>query len=133
MSYFYRPFFQTLASAEVWFKWVTNKYQNRPFVRNLVKLIHGHRCSKSSFPLHHQACTRSRGFSPHCILFVFSNDCLHCPLFQTDCVFMTKSDGKWRDDSCDNERGYICQMNSREFRLTQSPKQIEYLSYIRTI
>uniref|UniRef100_A0A663EA94 Mannose receptor C-type 1 n=1 Tax=Aquila chrysaetos chrysaetos TaxID=223781 RepID=A0A663EA94_AQUCH len=22
------------------------------------------------------------------------------------------SDGKWRDDSCDNERGYICQMNS---------------------
>uniref|UniRef100_A0A8C3N3X0 Uncharacterized protein n=1 Tax=Geospiza parvula TaxID=87175 RepID=A0A8C3N3X0_GEOPR len=22
------------------------------------------------------------------------------------------SDGRWRDDSCDNERGYVCQMNS---------------------
>ncbi|XP_074721575.1 macrophage mannose receptor 1-like [Strix uralensis] len=31
---------------------------------------------------------------------------------ETDCVFIMKSDGKWRDDSCDNERGYICQMNS---------------------
>uniref|UniRef100_H0YSP9 Macrophage mannose receptor 1 n=1 Tax=Taeniopygia guttata TaxID=59729 RepID=H0YSP9_TAEGU len=31
---------------------------------------------------------------------------------ETDCVFIVKSDGKWRDDSCDNERGYICQMNS---------------------
>ncbi|XP_050184740.1 macrophage mannose receptor 1-like isoform X1 [Myiozetetes cayanensis] len=31
---------------------------------------------------------------------------------ETDCVFVMKSDGKWRDDSCDNERGYICQMNS---------------------
>uniref|UniRef100_A0A8C2SYK8 Macrophage mannose receptor 1-like n=1 Tax=Coturnix japonica TaxID=93934 RepID=A0A8C2SYK8_COTJA len=30
----------------------------------------------------------------------------------TDCVFMTKLDGKWKDDSCDNEKGYICQMNS---------------------
>uniref|UniRef100_A0A8C9N760 Macrophage mannose receptor 1-like n=1 Tax=Serinus canaria TaxID=9135 RepID=A0A8C9N760_SERCA len=30
----------------------------------------------------------------------------------TDCVFITKSDGRWRDDSCDNERGYVCQMNS---------------------
>uniref|UniRef100_A0A8C0V6F1 Macrophage mannose receptor 1-like n=1 Tax=Cyanistes caeruleus TaxID=156563 RepID=A0A8C0V6F1_CYACU len=30
----------------------------------------------------------------------------------TDCVFILKSDGKWRDDSCDNERGYVCQMNS---------------------
>ncbi|OXB84687.1 UNVERIFIED_CONTAM: hypothetical protein H355_001164 [Colinus virginianus] len=32
---------------------------------------------------------------------------------ETDCVFMIKLDGKWRDDSCENERGYICQMNSR--------------------
>uniref|UniRef100_A0A8C2SV91 Macrophage mannose receptor 1-like n=1 Tax=Coturnix japonica TaxID=93934 RepID=A0A8C2SV91_COTJA len=31
---------------------------------------------------------------------------------ETDCVFMTKLDGKWKDDSCDNEKGYICQMNS---------------------
>ncbi|XP_009084563.3 macrophage mannose receptor 1-like isoform X1 [Serinus canaria] len=31
---------------------------------------------------------------------------------ETDCVFITKSDGRWRDDSCDNERGYVCQMNS---------------------
>ncbi|OWK52268.1 Macrophage mannose receptor 1 [Lonchura striata] len=31
---------------------------------------------------------------------------------ETDCVFIMKSDGKWRDDSCDNERGYVCQMNS---------------------
>ncbi|GAB0184746.1 macrophage mannose receptor 1-like [Grus japonensis] len=31
---------------------------------------------------------------------------------ETDCVFIMKSDGKWRDDSCDNERGYICQMDS---------------------
>ncbi|XP_027514430.1 macrophage mannose receptor 1-like [Corapipo altera] len=31
---------------------------------------------------------------------------------ETDCVFIMKSDGKWRDDSCENERGYICQMNS---------------------
>ncbi|RLW11503.1 hypothetical protein DV515_00001465, partial [Chloebia gouldiae] len=31
---------------------------------------------------------------------------------ETDCVFIVKSDGKWRDDSCDNERGYVCQMNS---------------------
>uniref|UniRef100_A0A8C3N529 Uncharacterized protein n=1 Tax=Geospiza parvula TaxID=87175 RepID=A0A8C3N529_GEOPR len=23
-----------------------------------------------------------------------------------------ESDGRWRDDSCDNERGYVCQMNS---------------------
>uniref|UniRef100_A0A8U7NHY4 Uncharacterized protein n=1 Tax=Corvus moneduloides TaxID=1196302 RepID=A0A8U7NHY4_CORMO len=30
----------------------------------------------------------------------------------TDCVFIMKSDGKWRDDSCDNKRGYVCQMNS---------------------
>uniref|UniRef100_A0A8C5J7N2 MRC1 protein n=1 Tax=Junco hyemalis TaxID=40217 RepID=A0A8C5J7N2_JUNHY len=30
----------------------------------------------------------------------------------TDCVFIMKSDGRWRDDSCDNERGYVCQMNS---------------------
>ncbi|XP_058675071.1 macrophage mannose receptor 1-like isoform X2 [Ammospiza caudacuta] len=31
---------------------------------------------------------------------------------ETDCVFIMKSDGRWRDDSCDNERGYVCQMNS---------------------
>lgn len=31
---------------------------------------------------------------------------------ETDCVFIMKLDGKWRDDSCDNERGYICQMDS---------------------
>ncbi|XP_074013799.1 macrophage mannose receptor 1-like [Numenius arquata] len=31
---------------------------------------------------------------------------------ETDCVLIVKSDGRWRDDSCDNERGYICQMNS---------------------
>nr|XP_009671984.1 PREDICTED: macrophage mannose receptor 1-like [Struthio camelus australis] len=31
---------------------------------------------------------------------------------ETDCVFVIKTDGSWRDDSCDNERGYICQMNS---------------------
>nr|XP_047917806.1 macrophage mannose receptor 1-like isoform X1 [Anser cygnoides] len=31
---------------------------------------------------------------------------------ETDCVFIIQSDGKWRDDSCENERGYICQMNS---------------------
>ncbi|XP_053915277.1 macrophage mannose receptor 1 isoform X1 [Cuculus canorus] len=30
---------------------------------------------------------------------------------ETDCVFIMKSDGKWRDDSCDNEIGYLCQMN----------------------
>ncbi|XP_051465466.1 macrophage mannose receptor 1-like isoform X2 [Apus apus] len=31
---------------------------------------------------------------------------------ETDCVFIIKSEGKWRDDTCYNERGYICQMNS---------------------
>uniref|UniRef100_A0A8C3XBH0 Mannose receptor C-type 1 n=1 Tax=Cyanoderma ruficeps TaxID=181631 RepID=A0A8C3XBH0_9PASS len=30
----------------------------------------------------------------------------------TDCVFIMKSDGKWRDDSCDNKRGYVCQIDS---------------------
>ncbi|XP_032929413.1 macrophage mannose receptor 1-like [Catharus ustulatus] len=33
-------------------------------------------------------------------------------VLETDCVFIMKSDGKWKDDSCDNERGYVCQMNS---------------------
>uniref|UniRef100_A0A8C0UYT6 Macrophage mannose receptor 1-like n=1 Tax=Cyanistes caeruleus TaxID=156563 RepID=A0A8C0UYT6_CYACU len=40
------------------------------------------------------------------------------------------SDGKWRDDSCDNERGYVCQMNSREFCSTQSPKDKDSYSII---
>ncbi|RMC04928.1 hypothetical protein DUI87_18104 [Hirundo rustica rustica] len=30
---------------------------------------------------------------------------------ETDCVFIMKLDGKWRDDICDNERGYVCQMD----------------------
>uniref|UniRef100_A0A8C2SYC1 Macrophage mannose receptor 1-like n=1 Tax=Coturnix japonica TaxID=93934 RepID=A0A8C2SYC1_COTJA len=34
------------------------------------------------------------------------------PETKQNCVFMTKLDGKWKDDSCDNEKGYICQMNS---------------------
>ncbi|XP_054027247.1 macrophage mannose receptor 1 [Dryobates pubescens] len=29
---------------------------------------------------------------------------------ETDCVSMVRSDGRWRDQSCDNEAGYICQL-----------------------
>uniref|UniRef100_A0A8C3EI87 Uncharacterized protein n=1 Tax=Corvus moneduloides TaxID=1196302 RepID=A0A8C3EI87_CORMO len=32
-----------------------------------------------------------------------------------------ESDGKWRDDSCDNKRGYVCQMNSRELLPSTNP------------
>uniref|UniRef100_A0A8C5T5E2 Mannose receptor C-type 1 n=1 Tax=Malurus cyaneus samueli TaxID=2593467 RepID=A0A8C5T5E2_9PASS len=46
----------------------------------------------------------------------FCNGCASSLFLQTDCVFIMKSDGKWKDDSCDNERGYVCQMNSREFQ-----------------
>uniref|UniRef100_A0A663E991 Mannose receptor C-type 1 n=1 Tax=Aquila chrysaetos chrysaetos TaxID=223781 RepID=A0A663E991_AQUCH len=55
------------------------------------------------------------------LLIAFCNGCVSSPLLQTDCVFIMKSDGKWRDDSCDNERGYICQMNSCEFLRTTNP------------
>uniref|UniRef100_A0A8C3H2D1 Uncharacterized protein n=1 Tax=Corvus moneduloides TaxID=1196302 RepID=A0A8C3H2D1_CORMO len=47
----------------------------------------------------------------HHLLTAFCNGCASS-LLQTDCVFIMKSDGKWRDDSCDNKRGYVCQMNS---------------------
>uniref|UniRef100_A0A8C3EI57 Uncharacterized protein n=1 Tax=Corvus moneduloides TaxID=1196302 RepID=A0A8C3EI57_CORMO len=41
------------------------------------------------------------------------------PEKKQNCVFIMKSDGKWRDDSCDNKRGYVCQMNSRELLPSQ--------------
>ncbi|POI30844.1 hypothetical protein CIB84_005405, partial [Bambusicola thoracicus] len=50
---------------------------------------------------------------------------------ETDCVFMTKLDGKWRDDSCDNERGYICQMNSlsAQFNLPATNPSSDFVHY----
>ncbi|XP_031470280.1 macrophage mannose receptor 1-like [Phasianus colchicus] len=51
---------------------------------------------------------------------------------ETDCVFMTKLDGKWRDDSCDNERGYICQTNSlvtAQFNLSATNPSSDFVHY----
>uniref|UniRef100_A0A8C3H2C3 Uncharacterized protein n=1 Tax=Corvus moneduloides TaxID=1196302 RepID=A0A8C3H2C3_CORMO len=56
----------------------------------------------------------------HHLLTAFCNGCASS-LLQTDCVFIMKSDGKWRDDSCDNKRGYVCQMNSRELLPSTNP------------
>lgn len=77
----------------------------------------------SSSPLCHQACNSSTGASAHPLLIAFCNGYASSPPLQTDCVFIMKSDGKWRDDSCDNKRGYVCQMDSREFCSTQPPKE----------
>uniref|UniRef100_A0A8C8RNB2 Macrophage mannose receptor 1 n=1 Tax=Pelusios castaneus TaxID=367368 RepID=A0A8C8RNB2_9SAUR len=39
---------------------------------------------------------------------------------EKDCVIMTKEEGKWRDEDCENDKSYICQMNSNP-KLFHSP------------
>ncbi|XP_034616227.1 macrophage mannose receptor 1-like isoform X1 [Trachemys scripta elegans] len=49
---------------------------------------------------------------------------------ERDCVIMTKEEGKWKDEDCENDKSYICQMNLNP-KLLHSPTTIPASGFIR--
>uniref|UniRef100_A0A8C3TIF9 C-type lectin domain-containing protein n=1 Tax=Chelydra serpentina TaxID=8475 RepID=A0A8C3TIF9_CHESE len=50
--------------------------------------------------------------------------------FNGDCVIMTKEEGTWKDEDCENDKSYICQMNLNP-KLLHSPTTIPASGFIR--
>ncbi|XP_044862469.1 macrophage mannose receptor 1-like [Mauremys mutica] len=49
---------------------------------------------------------------------------------EKDCVIMTKEEGEWKDEDCENDKSYICQMNLNP-KLLHSPTTIPASGFIR--
>nr|XP_008161018.1 macrophage mannose receptor 1-like isoform X2 [Chrysemys picta bellii] len=49
---------------------------------------------------------------------------------ERDCVIMTKEEGKWKDEDCENDKSYICQMNLNP-KLLHSPTTIPASGFTR--